>query len=304
MAFAAFGGTPTKEHKSPSKSGRIVFVLLMPGLVYLGLFFFTPLISLIITSLQVPAASGAIGMYEYGFAWENYVNVITKYWDQIVRSFYYATAATIFALLISYPLAYFIGVRLRSRPLLQRLMLVLVIAPFFISFLLRTIAWKQIFSDGGAIMQFVYSTGLMTTEQSFLGTDAAVIFGLTYNFIPFMTLPLFTTLERFDVRLLEAGSDLYASPAKVFRKVTLPLSMPGVISGTLLVFIPISGDYVNASQNFLGSSKTSMIGTMVDSNFLSTLNYPLASALSVMLMAVIVVLVSVYVRRAGTDDLL
>jgi spermidine/putrescine transport system permease protein len=304
MAFAAFGGAPTKEHKTPSKSGRIVFVLLMPGLVYLGLFFFTPLISLIITSLQVPAASGAIGMYEYGFAWENYVNVITKYWDQIARSFYYATAATIFALLISYPLAYFIGVRLRSRPLLQRLMLVLVIAPFFISFLLRTIAWKQIFSDGGAIMQFVYSAGLLSTEQSFLGTDAAVIFGLTYNFIPFMTLPLFTTLERFDVRLLEAGSDLYASPAKVFRKVTLPLSMPGVISGTLLVFIPISGDYVNASQNFLGSSKTSMIGTMVDSNFLSTLNYPLASALSVMLMAVIVVLVSVYVRRAGTDDLL
>jgi spermidine/putrescine transport system permease protein len=304
MAFAAFGGAPGKEHKTPSKSGRIVFVLLMPGLVYLGLFFFTPLISLIITSLQVPASSGAIGMYEYGFAWENYVNVITKYWDQIARSFYYATAATIFALLISYPLAYFIGVRLRSRPLLQRLMLVLVIAPFFISFLLRTIAWKQIFSDGGAIMQFVYSTGLMSTEQSFLGTDAAVIFGLTYNFIPFMTLPLFTTLERFDVRLLEAGSDLYASPAKVFRKVTLPLSMPGVISGTLLVFIPISGDYVNASQNFLGSSKTSMIGTMVDSNFLSTLNYPLASALSVMLMAVIVLLVSVYVRRAGTDDLL
>jgi spermidine/putrescine transport system permease protein len=304
MAFAAFGGAPTKEHKTPSKSGRIVFVLLMPGLVYLGLFFFTPLISLIITSLQVPAASGAIGAYEYGFAWENYFEVITKYWDQIVRSFYYATMATIFALLISYPLAYYIGVRLRSRPVLQRLMLVLVIAPFFISFLLRTIAWKQIFSDGGAIMQFVYSTGMLSTDKSFLGTDAAVIFGLTYNFIPFMTLPLFTTLERFDVRLLEAGSDLYATPAKVFRKVTLPLSMPGVISGTLLVFIPISGDYVNASQNFLGSSKTSMIGTMVDSNFLSTLNYPLASALSVMLMAVIVVLVAVYVRRAGTEDLL
>jgi spermidine/putrescine transport system permease protein len=201
-------------------------------------------------------------------------------------------------------LAYFIGVRLRARPLLQRLMLVLVIAPFFISFLLRTIAWKQIFSDGGAIMQFVYSTGMLTTDKSFLGTDAAVIFGLTYNFIPFMTLPLFTTLERFDVRLLEAGSDLYASPAKVFRKVTLPLSMPGVISGTLLVFIPISGDYVNASQEFLGSPKTSMIGNIVETNFLENQNYPLASALSVMLMAVIVFLVSVYVRRAGTEDLL
>ncbi|MFM2024325.1 MAG: hypothetical protein RLZZ56_338, partial [Actinomycetota bacterium] len=216
----------------------------------------------------------------------------------------YATIATVIALLISYPLAYFIGVKLRARPLLQRLMLVLVIAPFFISFLLRTIAWKQIFSDGGAIMQTIYSLGLMDKSEHFLGTDAAVIFGLTYNFIPFMTLPLFTTLERFDVRLLEAGSDLYASPAKVFRKVTLPLSMPGIISGTLLVFIPIAGDYVNAGQNFLGSSKTSMIGTIVDSEFLQTQDYPIASSLSVMLMAVIVALVGLYVRSSGTDDLL
>lgn len=304
MAFAAFGGGPAKQHKNPGKTGKIVLVLLMPGLVYLGLFFFTPLFSLIITSLQVPAASGAIGAYEYGFAWENYVNVVTSYAPQIMRSFYYATVATVLALLISYPLAYFIGVRLRPYPLFQRLMLVLVIAPFFISFLLRTIAWKQLFSDGGAIMQFVYSTGLVDSSQPFLGTDAAVIFGLTYNFIPFMTLPLYTTLERFDVRLLEAGSDLYASPAKVFRKVTLPLSMPGVISGTLLVFIPISGDYVNASQNFLGSPKTTMIGTMVDADFLSNQDYPAASALSVLLMAVIVILVSIYVRRAGTEDLL
>jgi len=304
VAFAAFGSAPAKEHKTPTKSGKIVLALLMPGLVYLGLFFFTPLMSLIVTSLEVPAASGAIGEYEYGFAWQNYVTVVTDYMPQILRSFYYATVATLIALLFSYPLAYFIGVKLRSRPMLQRMMLVLVIAPFFISFLLRTIAWKQIFSDGGAIMQFVYSTGLMSTSDHFLGTDAAVIFGLTYNFIPFMTLPLFTTLERFDVRLLEAGSDLYASPAAVFRKVTLPLSMPGIISGTLLVFIPIAGDYVNASQNFLGSSKTSMIGTMVDADFLQTQDYPLASALSVLLMAVIVVLVSVYVRRSGTDDLL
>ncbi len=304
MAFAAFGSAPTTEHKGPTKTSKIVLALLMPGLVYLGLFFFTPLISLVITSLEVPDASGAIGAYQYGFAWENYVTVVTTYMPQILRSFMYAGIATIIALLVSYPLAYFIGVKLRSRPLVQRLMLVLVIAPFFISFLLRTIAWKQIFSDGGAIMQTVYSLGLMPTSQHFLGTDAAVIFGLTYNFIPFMTLPLFTTLERFDVRLLEAGSDLYASPAKVFRKITLPISMPGIISGTLLVFIPIAGDYVNAGQNFLGSSKTSMIGTIVDTEFLQTQNYPIASSLSVLLMAVIVALVSLYVRSSGTEDLL
>ena len=304
MAFAAFGSGSAQEHKSPTKSSRIVLALLMPGLVYLGLFFFTPLFSLVVTSLEVPAASGGIGEYEYGFAWQNYVEVVTTYMPQILRSFLYASIATIIALLVSYPLAYFIGVKLRTRPMLQRLMLVLVIAPFFISFLLRTIAWKQIFSDGGALMQFAYSTGIMDKSQHFLGTDAAVIFGLTYNFIPFMTLPLFTTLERFDVRLLEAGSDLYANPAKVFRKITLPLSMPGIISGTLLVFIPIAGDYVNAGQNFLGSSKTSMIGTIVDTEFLQTQNYPIASALSVMLMAVIVALVSLYVRSSGTEDLL
>lgn len=304
MAFAAFGSGSAKEHKSPTKSSKIVLALLMPGLVYLGLFFLTPLFSLVVTSLETPSASGAIGQYEYGFEWQNYVAVVTKYLPQILRSFLYASIATIIALLVSYPLAYFIGVKLRSRPLLQRLMLVLVIAPFFISFLLRTIAWKQIFSDGGVIMQTVYSLGLIPRSEHFLGTDASVIFGLTYNFIPFMVLPLFTTLERFDVRLLEAGSDLYASPAKVFRKVTLPISMPGVISGTLLVFIPIAGDYVNASQNFLGSSKTSMIGTIVDYQILQTQTYPIASALSVLLMAVIVALVSLYVRSSGTEDLL
>ena len=304
MAFAAFGSVPATEHKGPSKSGKIVLALLLPGLVYLGLFFFTPLFSLIITSLETPNASGAIGAYDYGFAWQNYVTVLQDNMPQILRSFYYATVATVIALLISYPLAYFIGVRLRKSPMIQRLTLTLVIAPFFISFLLRTIAWKQIFADQGPVMSLVYSLGLMPTSEHFLGTDAAVIFGLTYNFIPFMTLPLYTTLERFDIRLLEAGSDLYASPAKVFRKITLPLSMPGIISGTLLVFIPIAGDYVNASRDFLGSSKTSMIGTMVEANFLQNWDYPSASALSVLLMAVIVVLVSLYVRSAGTEDLL
>lgn len=304
MAFAAFGSAPATQATGPVKTGKIVLALLMPGMVYLGFFFFTPLISLVMTSLEVPDASGAIGAYNYGFNIDNYGYVISTYLPQILRSFYYATAATIFALLVSYPLAYYIGVKLRARPLIQRMMLVLVIAPFFISFLLRTIAWKQIFSDGGVLMQTVYSLGWMDRSQHFLGTDAAVIFGLTYNFIPFMTLPLYTTLERFDVRLIEAGSDLYASPAKVFRKVTLPISMPGIISGTLLVFIPIAGDYVNASGDFLGSSKTSMMGTMVQADFLQNSDYPSASALSVLLMAVIVVLVSLYVRSAGTEDLL
>lgn len=305
MAFAAFGGSaPAVAGGANRKGGKIVFALLLPGLIYLGLFFLTPLFSLIITSLEVPDPSGAIGVYQYGFEIGNYVSVMTDYLPQIFRSFGYALVATLAALLISYPLAYFIGVKLRTRPMLQRLLVTLVIAPFFISFLLRTIAWKQILSEGGAIMQWVHSVGLLGPSEYFIGTPAAVIFGLTYNFIPFMTLPLYTTLERFDVRLIEAGSDLYASPAKVFRKITLPISMPGVISGTLLTFIPITGDYVNASRDFLGSSKTSMIGNMVEADFLQNLRYPTASALSVLLMAVILVIVSVYVKKSGTEDLL
>ena len=305
MAFAAFSSNDGKNlSESNRKSGRIVLALLLPGLVYLGLFFLTPLISLVITSLESPDPSGAIGAYQYALDWQNYVTVITNYFPQIIRSFLYAFLATLFALLISYPLAYFIGIKLRGTGLIQRLMVTLVIAPFFISFLLRTIAWKQIFADGGPIMQWLHHVGLLGPSQFFIGTPAAVIFGLTYNFIPFMTLPLYTTLERFDIRLIEAGADLYASPAKIFRKITFPISMPGVISGTLLTFIPIAGDYVNASRDYLGSSDTSMIGTMVQADFLDNQSYPTASALSVLLMAVILVLVSVYVKRSGTEDLL
>jgi spermidine/putrescine transport system permease protein len=188
--------------------------------------------------------------------------------------------------------------------MIQRLTLTLVIAPFFISFLLRTIAWKQLLADHTPIMQWAHSVGLLAPGTSFIGTDASVVFGLVYNFIPFMTLPLYTALERLDIRFLEAGADLYASPSRVFRKVTLPLSMPGIISGTLLTFIPIAGDYVNASRDFLGSSKTSMIGTMVDADFLVTRNYPAAASMSVLLMGIILVLVTLYVRRSGTEDLL
>ncbi len=305
MAFAAFGGgAPAKDNSTKRKGGPIVLALILPGLIYLGLFFMTPLVSLLVTALESPDPSGAIGAYFYDLNFGNFATVLTDYMPQILRSFGYAFAATVFALAISYPLAYFIGVKLRTSPLIQRLMLTLVIAPFFISFLLRTIAWKQLLSDDSGFVSLLHSLHILAPSQFFLGSDAAVIFGLTYNFIPFMTLPLFTNLERLDTRLLEAASDLYASPNKVFRKVTLPLSMPGIISGTLLTFIPIAGDYVNASRDFLGSSKTSMIGTMVEADFLQNWNYPSASALSVLLMGLILVMVTVYVRRSGTEDLL
>jgi len=303
VAFAAFGSSsPTT--KGQTKSGRVVLALLLPGLIYLVLFFVIPLVSLVLTSLETPDSSGKIGEYVPGLDFGNSAYVVTKYWPQIARSFGFAFIATIIALLISYPLAYFIGVKARPWPMLQRMLVTLVIAPFFISFLLRTIAWKQLLADHSPIIEWAHQVGFLSSSQSFIGSNAAVVFGLVYNFIPFMTLPLYTSLERLDTRYLEAGSDLYASPSKVFRKITLPLSMPGIISGTLLTFIPIAGDYVNASRDFLGSSNTSMIGTMVDADFLQNRNYPAASAMSVVLMGIILILVTWYVRKSGTEDLL
>jgi spermidine/putrescine transport system permease protein len=286
------------------KKSRIVLLLLLPGMIYLGLFFITPFVSLVMTSLQAPVLGGGIGEYQPGFEIGNYAFVTGEYLEQIVRSFIYATIATLLALAFSYPIAYFIAVKARNYPILQGLMLTLVIAPFFISFLLRTFAWKEIFGQDSWLSTLLRDTSIMAPDEFLLGTPMVVIFGLVYNFIPFMTLPLYTNLERLDTALLEAGSDLYAKPASTFWKVTFPLSIPGITSGTLLTFIPIAGDYVTASRSFLGSPNTAMLGNVIESNFLRIQDYPSASALSVMLMAAIVVLVSIYVRRTGTEDLL
>ncbi len=307
MAIAAFGHATGSGHKPSTpgkKSAKVAILLLAPGLMYLAIFFIAPLVSLVVTSLQTVDYTTGFPVYSYGFEFANYVNVVSQYGEQIGRSFIYAFFATIAALLISYPLAYFIGVKVRRYPLLQALMLTLVIAPFFISFLLRTFAWKQIFSNESWIVTTLQSIGILASDQYLVGTPFLVIFGLTYNFIPFMTLPLYASLERLDIRYLEAGADLYANPRKVFRKVTIPLSMPGIVSGTLLTFIPIAGDYVNASGLFLGSTQTAMLGNVVESKFLKSYDYPTASALSVILMGAIMLLVTFYVRRSGTDDLL
>ena len=303
MAFAAFSSN-TKVESKPTKTGKVVIALLAPGLAYLGAFFLTPLFALIMVSLSVPDPAGGYAEYVPALEFANYAYVVSEYLPHIMRSFGYALIATVLALIISYPLAYFIGVKARPWPLLQKLMLTLVIAPFFISFLLRTLAWKQMFSNESWIVTTLQQVGLLGENQYVVGTPFMVIFGLTYNFIPFMTLPLYTSLERLDIRYLEAGSDLYASPAKVFRKVTFPLSLPGVISGTLLTFIPIAGDYINASGDFLGSPETAMIGNTIEANYLNINDYPSASALSVLLMGVILLLVTFYVRRSGTEDLL
>ncbi len=280
---------------SRRRSG-IAYLLMLPAIAWLAVFFIIPLGSLFLTSLQRPIP-GKIGKYQPGLEFMNYVSAMTEYWGVFIKSFAYAGIATLLALVISYPLAYFIAFRAgRWRGFL----LVLVVAPFFASFLLRTYAWKTILADEGIITSSLNAIHVLP-DGRILSTGIAVVAGLTYNFLPFMILPLYASLERIDPKLIEAAGDLYASPFTGLRKVTFPLSMPGVVAGTLLTFIPAAGDYINAE--LLGSPKDKMIGNAIQTNFIEFRDYPIASALSFILMAAILVLVTLYIRRAGTEDL-
>jgi spermidine/putrescine transport system permease protein len=229
--------------------------------------------------------------------------VFERFGEIFLRTFGYSILATLIALVISYPLAYFIGVTLRPFPLWQSLVLILVIAPFFISFLLRTLAWKSVFADEGPVVGFLQAIGVLGPEDYLNGTAFTVIFGLTYNFIPFMTLPIYASLERLDLRYVEAGGDLYAGAGARFWRIILPLSLPGVVSGTLLTFIPASGDYINASKDFLGSTNTVMAGNIINDLFFQSF-YPISAAVAIVLMVAILIPVVVYVARSGSEDLL
>ncbi len=274
---------------------RTAYLLLLPGIAWLGIFFVIPLVSLFFTSLQAPTDKA--GVYQPGFQVGNYLTALQEYWPVFIKSFIYSGIATVLALIIAYPLAYFIAFRAGKW---RALLLVLVVAPFFASFLLRTYAWRTILADEGFITSFFNALHLLP-ENRILNTPIAVVLGLTYNFLPFMILPLYAALERIDPRLVEAASDLYASPFTGFRKVIWPLSLPGVVAGTLLTFIPASGDYINAT--LLGAPSDRMVGNAIQTNFLQFRDYPIASALSFILMAIILTLVFVYIRRAGTEDL-
>jgi spermidine/putrescine transport system permease protein len=298
-ALGAGSGTAVAPTR---RAHRGAYLLLAPGMLYLVGFFVVPVVALLMTSLYVPVVGGDVGQFAPALEWRNYLEAVGTYWPQMLRSFGYALIATVAALVIGYPMAYVIAVRARGRPFLQGMLLVLVIAPFFTSFILRTIAWKQILADESFVVAAMRAVSLLPPDGRLTATAFAVVSGLTYNFLPFMTLPIYASLERLDPRLVEAGADLYASGPTTFWRVTLPLSMPGVVSGTLLTFIPASGDYVNSV--LLGNNTTTMIGQVIDSRFFKVSDYPTAAALSVVLMVAILVLVTVYVKRAGTEDLL
>jgi spermidine/putrescine transport system permease protein len=275
--------------------GLTPYMLLAPGLLYLALFFAVPLGFLAYQSLQ----SGSFDFgYAFTWAWGNYWDAIRNYRGHFVRSLEYAGIATLLALLFSYPLVYWIAFRGGRW---KNLLLLFIVAPFFVTYLIRTLAWETILTDEGPVVGFFRDVGILGDDGRLLATSTAVVAGITYNFLPFMALPVYVALEQIDHRLIEAAQDLYASRWKAFVRVTLPLSLPGVVAGTLLTFIPAAGDFINAQ--LLGSTHQHMIGNVIQSKFLELTDYPAAASMSFILMATILVFVAVYARVVGTEKL-
>jgi spermidine/putrescine transport system permease protein len=275
--------------------GLTPYLLLAPGIVFLAVFFLVPLGFLGQQSLE--SGDFAVG-YSFTWAWGNYWDAIHQYHAWLVRSLLYAGLATLLALVISYPLAYWIAFRGGRW---KNLLLVMIIAPFFVTYLIRTLAWQTILADQGPVVRILRDVHILGANGRLLATSTAVVAGITYNFLPFMALPLYVSLESIDKRLIEAAEDLYASSAQAFLRVTLPLSLPGVVAGTLLTFIPATGDFINAQ--LLGTPRQAMIGNVIQSKFFNLLDYPGAAALSFTLMAAVLILIAIYARVIGTEKL-
>lgn len=290
----------------PLRKGRFApYGLLSPGLLWLVLFFLVPMWTLLKIAVSTKP-NPYLPEYDLTWRWANFSDAVSRFQPELVRSFGYAAMATVLCIAIGYPLAYYLAFRAgRWRTLL----LGLIMVPFFTSFLIRTIAWQTILgSDGPALwtIRTLHLSGAadaigLTTHGGFLNTPQAVIGGLTYNFVPFMILPIYVSLEKIDVNLMDAARDLYSKPSMAFRKIVLPLSLPGVFAGTLLTFIPAAGDYINAE--LLGNVRTGMIGSQVAKLFLRESNYPAAAALSFIFMAIITAGVLIYARLLGTQEL-
>jgi spermidine/putrescine transport system permease protein len=290
---------PLRPRPRPTVRARLgkalPYILLLPGLAYLFIFYVLPAVQMFTYSISE-------GTLETGFTMtmtlDAYRTAITRFGPQFLNSIIYGGLATILTLLIGFPVAYTIAFRGGRR---KSLLLFLVIAPFFTSFLIRTISWKILLGDQGPLLGPLKDLGLVPGSFSVLGTGVAQLFGLTYNFLPFMILPLYVALEKIDVRLLEAAGDLYANRWAGFRKVTWPLALPGVFAGSLLTFIPAMGDYINAE--LLGNPQTRMIGNVIQNRLLVQNDYPVGSALSFILMAGILIAVTIYARALGTEQL-
>jgi spermidine/putrescine transport system permease protein len=273
----------------------IPWLFLGPGLLWLIVFFAIPLVNQLNVSLMSGDPENG---FESTYEWSNYTNAISDYHEQFLRSIGYAAAATVLCFIIAFPLAYFIAFKAGRY---KNFMLLLVILPFFVSYVLRTVSWQLILADDGWVVDRLKDVGLVSGRGRLLATRTAVIAGITYNFLPFMALPLYVSLEKIDRRLIEAATDLYASRGTAFRKVTLPLALPGLFAGSLLTFIPATGDFINAA--LLGTPRQYMIGNVIQNKFLIIQDYPTAAALSFILMTFILIGIFLYARVLGAQNL-
>lgn len=270
--------------------------LLLPGGLWLMIFFVVPLVAMASLSLQ---QGDIVNGFSMTWHWQTYLHGIETYHTQILRSLWYGAASTILQIVIGYPVAYWIAFRGGKR---KSFYLFLLLLPFFVSFVLRTISWQFFLSDNGILLSPLKHAGLLPQDFHILATSVAVIGGLTYNYLPFMVLPLYVALERVDHRVVEAAHDLYANRVQTFRKVVFPLSLPGVFAGVLISFVPAASDYVNAS--ILGGTQNTMIGNIIQNEYLINQTYPEASALSFTLMAVLLIGIFIYARALGTEEVL
>jgi spermidine/putrescine transport system permease protein len=272
------------------------YFLVLPGGLWLVLFFAIPMVAMFSLSLQ---QGDVVNGYSLTWHFQTYLDAITDYHVQLIRSLIYGLISTIIMIVLAFPVAYWIAFRGGRH---KSTYLFLLLLPFFVSFVLRTISWGMILTDNGPVLGPLKSAGLLSDSYHLLGTSTAVIGGLVYNYLPFMVLPIYVAVERIDPRVVEAARDLYANPALAFRKVILPLSLPGVFAGALMTFVPTSTDYVNSS--ILGSSSTTMIGQVIQAQYLQNSDYPTASALSFILMALMLVCIFAYARALGTEDVM
>ncbi|UFR07051.1 ABC transporter permease [Streptomyces sp. Go40/10] len=272
------------------------YLLVLPGWLWLAAFFVTPVLVMVSLSLQT---GDFIDGFRQTFHFGTYAHVVGTYHVQLVRSLLYGAAATAGCALVGYPVAYWIAFRAGRH---KSVFLFLLLLPFFVSFVIRTQSWNVVLADNGVLLGPLKHLGLLPEGFHVLATPYAVIGGLTYNFLPFMVLPVYVALERVDAKVLEASTDLYASRAQTFWRVVLPLSLPGVFAGVLLTFVPASADYVNAG--ILGGPSTTMIGNIIQTEYFTNLDYPAAAALSFVLMGALLLAVFAYARALGTDDVL
>ncbi|MDH2430126.1 ABC transporter permease [Sphaerisporangium sp. TRM90804] len=272
------------------------YLLVLPGGLWLIAFLVVPLVFMASVSTQ---EGDIVNGFAQTFRFANFADALTEYRTQFLRSAGYGLAGTVLTIALAYPVAYWIAFKAGRR---KSTYLLLVLLPFFVSFVLRTVSWKFLLADDGILLQPLKSAGLLAQDFHVLQTTAAVVGGLTYNYLPFMVLPIYVALERVDPRVVEASQDLYASRLTSFTKVVLPLSLPGVFAGVLMTFVPMTADYVNAA--ILGGPANTMIGNIIQTEYLVNNDYPAGAALSFTLMAAMLIGIFVYARALGTENVL